>query len=51
VKNANANDIAYWKFLVDETKQFFNERVKELERVCINPLIDVCLWFNIIAVD
>ena len=36
VKNANANDIAYWKFLVDEAEQLFNERVNKLEQVYMN---------------
>ena len=27
-------------FLVHEAKQFFNGRIKELERVCINRLIE-----------
>ena len=41
MKNANANDVAYWRFLVDEAEEFFNGRVKELEQVCINLLTEV----------
>ena len=40
MKNANANDVAYWKFLIDEAEQFFNVRIKELEGVCINRLTE-----------
>ena len=34
-QHKNANDFAYWKFLIDGAEQFFNERVKELERVIL----------------
>jgi hypothetical protein len=37
----NANDVAYWRFLVDAAEKFFNERVNELEKVCINRLTDL----------
>lgn len=47
MKNADANDIPYWKFLVDETKQFFNGRAQELERMCINPLIEMFVFGSI----
>ena len=44
MKNANANDdVAYWKFLVDEAEQFFNGRINEVEQVCINLLIEVVI--------
>ena len=37
----NANDIAYWRFLLDKDEQVFNESVKELEQVRINLLTEV----------
>ena len=40
MKNINANDVAYWKFLVDEPEQFFNRTIKELEQVSINRIIE-----------
>jgi hypothetical protein len=40
-QHENAKDITYWRFLVDESEKFFNERVNELEQVCINQLIEV----------
>ena len=36
----NADDIAYWKFLVDEAEKFFLGRIEELEQVCVNRLIE-----------
>ena len=38
--NGDANDIAYWKFLVDEAEKFFLGRIEELEQVCVNRLIE-----------
>ena len=43
MKNTNANDVAYWKFLVHEAEQFFNGRIEELEQVCINLLTEVSI--------
>ena len=40
-QHENSNDSAYWRFLVDEAEKFFNDRLNELERVCIDRLTDV----------
>ena len=40
-EHKNANEVTYWRFLVDEAEKFFNERLNELEQVCINRLTDV----------
>lgn len=40
-QHKDAKDVAYWNVLVDAAEQFFGERIKELERVCINQLIDM----------
>lgn len=40
-QNKTANDISYCRFLVCEAEKFFNERVNELEHVCINRLTDM----------
>lgn len=42
-QHKNANDVAYWKFLVDEAEQFFSRKIKELEQVCINQLIETLI--------
>jgi sigma54-dependent transcription regulator len=39
-QHENANDLAYWKVLVDTAEQFFNRTIKEIEQVCINRLIE-----------
>ncbi|HEY7573337.1 MAG TPA: hypothetical protein VH796_18405 [Nitrososphaeraceae archaeon] len=40
-QHENANDSAYWRFLIDEAEQFFNERLDELKHLCINRLADM----------
>lgn len=40
-QHKSANYIVYWRFLVGEAEKFFNDRVNELEQVCINRLTDV----------
>ena len=40
-EHKNANEVTYWRFLVDEAEKFFNERLNELEQVCINRLTNV----------
>ncbi|MGA9840833.1 MAG: hypothetical protein WBQ25_00800 [Nitrososphaeraceae archaeon] len=40
-QHENSNDSAYWRFLVDEAEKFFNDRLNELEQMCINRLTDV----------
>jgi hypothetical protein len=42
-QDENTHDAAYWRFLMDEAERFFQERVKELEQVCIDRLIEVSL--------
>ncbi|MFZ0326168.1 MAG: hypothetical protein WBP64_02050 [Nitrososphaeraceae archaeon] len=39
-QHENTNDVAYWGFLEDEAEQFFNRRIKELEQVCIDRIIE-----------
>ena len=40
-QHENSNDSAYWRFLVDQAEKFFNDRLNELEQMCINRLTDV----------
>ncbi|MGA7899577.1 MAG: hypothetical protein WCA39_12030, partial [Nitrososphaeraceae archaeon] len=40
-EHKNANEVTYWRFLVDEAEKFFNERLNELEQVCINRLTNM----------
>ena len=46
-QHKDADDVAYWKFLVDEAEQFFNGRIKELEQLCINRLIEAFISTSI----
>ena len=39
-QHENANDVAYWKVLVDVAEQFLDGMIKELEQVCINRIIE-----------
>jgi hypothetical protein len=39
-QHENANDVAYWKVLVDAAEQFFNRMIKELKQVSINRIIE-----------
>lgn len=40
MQHENANDVAYWKVLVDAAEQFFNRMIKEMEQVCIKRIIE-----------
>jgi hypothetical protein len=38
--NIHSKDVAYRKVLVDAAEQFFNGRIKDLEQVSINRIIE-----------
>ena len=40
-KLVGTNTSTTMKFLIDPAEQFFGERIKELEQVCVNRLVKI----------